>query len=111
MKSLGPVNEGCEAGLQGIFNQLEERGQLTEQESQQLYSEAASKFLADRLVSGKCPKCGYEVRPRSSCTLPSSFHKTLWLVHKLKCRASHTCKFQPQSRWNCVQGGALHGKI
>ena len=54
-------------GLQGIFNTLEERGQLTEQESQQLYSEAAGKFLADRLVSGTCPKCGYEVRPWAAC--------------------------------------------
>ena len=53
--------------MQGIFNTLEERGQLTEQESQQLYSEAAGKFLADRLVSGTCPKCGYEVRPWVVC--------------------------------------------
>ena len=29
---------------------------------EQLYSEAAGKFLADRLVSGRCPKCSYEVR-------------------------------------------------
>ena len=47
--------------LQAIFNRLDELGQLKEQESQQLYSEAAGKFLADRLVSGTCPKCGYEV--------------------------------------------------
>jgi len=49
--------------MQAIFNRLEELGQLKEQESQQLYSEAAGKFLADRLVSGTCPKCAYEVRP------------------------------------------------
>ena len=48
--------------LQAIFNRLEELGQLKEQESEQLYSVAAGKFLADRLVSGTCPKCGYEVR-------------------------------------------------
>ncbi len=54
--------------MQAIFNRLEELGQLKEQESQQLYSEAAGKFLADRLVSGTCPKCGYEVR---TCMMPS----------------------------------------
>jgi methionyl-tRNA synthetase len=32
---------------------------------EQLYSEAAGKFLADRFVSGTCPKCGYEVRALS----------------------------------------------
>ena len=52
----------AEHSMQAIFNRLEELGQLKEQESQQLYSEAAGKFLADRLVSGTCPKCGYEVR-------------------------------------------------
>ena len=53
--------------VQAIFNKLDELGQLKEQESQQLYSEAAGKFLADRLVSGTCPKCGYEVEPCQSC--------------------------------------------
>ena len=41
---------------------LEENGQLVEQTIEQLYSEAAGKFLADRFVVGTCPKCGYEVR-------------------------------------------------
>ena len=41
---------------------LEDAKQLVEQESQQLYSEAAGKFLADRFVTGTCPKCAYEVR-------------------------------------------------
>ncbi len=49
--------------LQEIYGQLEEAGHLVEQESQQLYSEAAGKFLADRFVIGTCPKCGFEVRP------------------------------------------------
>lgn len=58
--------------MQGIYNVLEEAKQLVEQESQQLYSEAAGKFLADRFVTGTCPKCGYEVgvacAPASSAT-------------------------------------------
>lgn len=48
--------------VQDIFSTLEGAGRLVEQESQQLYSEAAGKFLADRFVTGTCPKCGYEVR-------------------------------------------------
>ena len=53
---------------------LWERGNCSEQAMEQLYSEAAGKFLADRYVSGTCPKCGYEVRRRrrrrrfSGCT-------------------------------------------
>ena len=48
--------------MQDIFKQLSDEGQLVEQTMEQLYSEAAGKFLADRLVSGRCPKCSYEVR-------------------------------------------------
>ena len=49
--------------LQEIYGQLEEAGHLVEQEIQQLYSEAAGKFLADRFVIGTCPKCGFDVSP------------------------------------------------
>lgn len=47
--------------VQGIFNTLDRAGQLVEQTIEQLYSEAAGKFLADRFVTGTCPKCQYEV--------------------------------------------------
>ncbi|KAK9918584.1 hypothetical protein WJX75_005162 [Coccomyxa subellipsoidea] len=52
---------------QGIYNVLEDKKQLVEQESQQLYSEAAGKFLADRFVTGTCPKCGYEDARGDQC--------------------------------------------
>lgn len=39
-----------------------------EQTIEQLYSEAAGKFLADRFVTGTCPKCQFEVN-----MLPSFF--------------------------------------
>lgn len=48
--------------LQGIFNTLDKAGQLVEQTIEQLYSEAAGKFLADRFVTGTCPKCKFEVK-------------------------------------------------
>ena len=49
------------AGRQSIFKTLQEAGHLEERETEQLYSEALGKFLADRFVSGTCPKCGFEV--------------------------------------------------
>ena len=53
----------CCACAQAIFRTLERGGRLAEHENQQLYSEAAGKFLADRFVSGTCPYCAYEVIP------------------------------------------------
>jgi hypothetical protein len=52
---------------QGLFQDLHAAGNITEQSMEQLYSEAAGKFLADRFVAGTCPKCGYEVRRARAC--------------------------------------------
>ena len=38
-----------------------------EQTMEQLYSEAAGKFLADRFVAGTCPKCRYEDARGDQC--------------------------------------------
>lgn len=57
-----PENQVAWGYMQALFKRLEDTGQLQEQTIEQLYSEAAGKFLADRFVTGTCPKCGYEVR-------------------------------------------------
>jgi len=43
-----------------FFKKLHEDGKFIEQTSQQLYDEQEQQFLADRFVTGTCPKCGYE---------------------------------------------------
>ena len=42
------------------FKKLYEQGKFVEKVSQQLYDEEAHQFLADRYVTGTCPKCGNE---------------------------------------------------
>jgi methionyl-tRNA synthetase len=44
---------------QGIFLKLKDNGYLEERVTTQLYCEKHSSFLADRLVEGECPTCGY----------------------------------------------------
>lgn len=51
---------------QRIFLDLQAKGLLHERTTEQLYSEALGKFLADRYVVGTCPKCAYEVRSTGS---------------------------------------------
>ncbi len=43
-----------------FFKKLYDEGKFIEQTSQQLYDEQEKQFLADRFVTGTCPKCGYE---------------------------------------------------
>ena len=40
-----------------FFKELHEKGVFEEQVSEQLYDEQAQQFLADRFVTGTCPKC------------------------------------------------------
>jgi len=41
-----------------FFRKMYEEGQFLEQETEQYYDETARQFLADRYISGTCPKCG-----------------------------------------------------
>ncbi len=53
--------------VQHIFSAVDKRGYITEKETEQLYCPTCKRFLADRYVSGKCPKCGYEGARGDQC--------------------------------------------
>lgn len=43
-----------------FFTTLHEKGEFIEKTSMQFYDEAENQFLADRYITGTCPKCGAE---------------------------------------------------
>src|SRR5690554_703382 len=43
---------------QQFFSVLNDKSVFTEKSSEQFYDTAASQFLADRYITGECPKCG-----------------------------------------------------
>ena len=45
---------------QDIFKRIYDKGQFTEETTEQYYDEQAKTFLADRYIIGTCPKCGNE---------------------------------------------------
>lgn len=52
---------------QDIFHHIKKNDYLIEEESQQLYCEKDSRFLADRLVEGECPHCQYNDARGDQC--------------------------------------------
>ncbi|MEM8507172.1 MAG: methionine--tRNA ligase [Bacteroidota bacterium] len=50
-----------------FFKKLYEQGDFIEETTAQLYDEEAQQFLADRFVTGTCPKCGYESAYGDQC--------------------------------------------
>lgn len=51
-----------------IFLELLANGYIEERTTEQLYSEQDGRFLADRYVVGKCPKCGFDKARGDECT-------------------------------------------
>jgi methionyl-tRNA synthetase len=52
---------------QDFFKKLYDQGDFVEEETEQLYDEAACQFLADRYVIGTCPKCGNDKAYGDQC--------------------------------------------
>ncbi|QBA63159.1 methionine--tRNA ligase [Muriicola soli] len=50
-----------------FFLRLYEQGDFIEETTAQLYDEQAKQFLADRFVTGTCPKCSYEEAYGDQC--------------------------------------------
>jgi methionyl-tRNA synthetase len=50
-----------------FFVKLYQQGDFIEEEGEQLYDAEAGQFLADRFVTGTCPKCGYEEAYGDQC--------------------------------------------
>ncbi|NHM07820.1 methionine--tRNA ligase [Flavobacterium sp. CYK-4] len=50
-----------------FFKKLYDEGKFTEEVTQQLYDAKADQFLADRFVTGTCPKCGNEEAYGDQC--------------------------------------------
>ena len=50
-----------------FFKKMYEEGKFIEESTMQLYDEEAGQFLADRFVTGTCPKCGNEEAYGDQC--------------------------------------------
>jgi len=52
---------------QDFFRNLHSKGEFIEKESEQYYDEEAKQFLADRYITGTCPKCANESAYGDQC--------------------------------------------
>jgi len=63
-----------------IFNRLKEKGLIYTKDVESFYDEEAKRFLPDRFVKGKCPKCGAEDQYGDVCESCNSTYKPIDLV-------------------------------
>lgn len=82
-----------------FFNDLLSKGYIEERITNQLYSEADQKFLADRYVVGICPKCGYENARGDECGKCGASFEATDLINPRSKLSDAPLTLKPTKNW------------
>lgn len=91
-----------------IFEALRRAGLIRERVVRQLYSEPLKRFLPDRYVKGKCPKCGAEDQYGDVCEACKSRYDAIELIDPL-CVLDNSLPIVRESRHLFVSLSDLNG--
>ncbi len=64
-----------------FFKNMYDQGKFIEETNEQLYDAEANQFLADRFVTGTCPKCGFEEAYGDQCESCGTSHNATDLIN------------------------------
>ena len=64
-----------------FFKNMYDQGKFIEETNEQLYDAEAKQFLADRFVTGTCPKCGFEEAYGDQCESCGTSHNATDLIN------------------------------
>lgn len=73
--------EGHSPIVSEFFLDLWNNGHIERQEGEQLFSEEENRFLADRYVTGICPRCGYDQARGDECGKCGSSYEATDLIN------------------------------
>ncbi len=73
--------KGHGAVVSQFFTELKDNGFIEEKVTDQLYSEADNRFLADRYVEGECPRCHYPKARGDECPKCGASFEAVDLLH------------------------------
>lgn len=82
-----------------FFNDLLANGYIEARITDQLYSEADDKFLADRYVVGECPRCGYQNARGDECTSCGSSYEAIELKNPRSKLTQAPLVLRPTKHW------------
>lgn len=82
-----------------FFLDLLHNGYIEEKMTDQLYSEADQKFLADRYVTGTCPSCGYEAARGDECPKCGASYEATDLRNPVSKITGASLVLKPTKHW------------
>jgi methionyl-tRNA synthetase len=84
---------------QDFFKKLDKNGTFTQQKTEQYYDEANEQFLADRYITGECPKCGYAEAYGDQCEKCGSALSPTDLINPVSTISGETPILKETSHW------------
>lgn len=91
--------EGHQETVHEFFLDLLKNGFIEERVTDQLYSEADDRFLADRYVIGTCPKCRYDQARGDECPKCGASFDATDLVNPRSKLTNSPLKLKPTKHW------------
>ena len=82
-----------------IFRTLYDKGEFLEEESEQYYDPEAKQFLADRYITGTCPRCQYERAYGDQCEHCGSTLNPTDLIHPKSAISGATPELRKTKHW------------
>lgn len=82
-----------------FFRKLYDQGNFIEKESEQYYDEEAGQFLADRYITGTCPKCSAENAYGDQCEKCGSTLSPTELINPRSTLSGNTPVMKKTSHW------------
>lgn len=83
----------------GYFKQLEEEGKFSKKTTEQYYDAEFNQFLADRYITGTCPKCSNEGAYGDQCEKCGSDLSPLDLINPISTLSGKTPVLKETSHW------------
>ena len=84
---------------QELFLEMDKKGAFVKKESEQYFDEEYQQFLADRYITGQCPKCGYQNAYGDQCEKCGSALSTSELIHPISTLSGKSPQLKSTTHW------------
>ena len=84
---------------QELFLKIDKKGGFVKKESEQYFDEEYQQFLADRYITGQCPKCGYKNAYGDQCEKCGSALSSLELIHPISTLSGKSPQLKSTTHW------------
>ena len=82
-----------------LFLEMDKKGAFVKKESEQYFDEEYQQFLADRYITGQCPKCGYQNAYGDQCEKCGSALSSLELIHPISTLSGKSPQLKSTTHW------------